>query len=59
MIALILLVLAFLCFVVAALNQTVFEQGPVDLVAWGLAAWALATLLGSPVVAAYFPRRGE
>ena len=45
MISLILLVIAFLAFLLAALNQTVLDQPPADLVAWGLAAWVLATLL--------------
>lgn len=59
MISLILLIVAFLLFVVAALNQTVFEQPPADLVAWGLAAWALATLLGSAWVTSRFNPGGE
>lgn len=39
-------IIAFLLFVIAAFNQTVFEQPPADLVAFGLACWVLATLLG-------------
>lgn len=46
MLGLILRVVAFLLFVVAALNQTLFSQPPADLVAWGLGCWVLATLLG-------------
>lgn len=45
MISLILLVIAFLLFLLAAVNQTVFDQGPVDLIAWGLASWVLSVLL--------------
>lgn len=45
MLGLILRVVAFILFCVAALNETLFDQGPVDLVAWGLAAWVLSTLL--------------
>lgn len=39
-------VIAFLAFVLAAANQTIFSQPPADLVAWGLAFWVLATLIG-------------
>lgn len=49
MISTILRVVAFLLFLLAAVNQTILEQPPVDLVAWGLAAWVLATLLGGVV----------
>lgn len=45
MISLILLVIAFLLFLLAAVNQTVFDQAPFDLVAFGLAAWVLSVLL--------------
>ncbi len=57
MLGLILRVIAFLLFLLAAVNQTLFSQPPADLVAWGLAAWVLATLLDG-----YGPRsplRGE
>lgn len=54
MIALILRVLAFLLFLLAAVNQTLLGQPPADLVAWGLAAWVLSTLLGDPIVVARF-----
>lgn len=60
MISLILLVIAFLLFVLAGANQTLFHQPPADLVAWGLACWALATLLSG--LGPYMPilrRRGE
>ena len=46
MLGTILRVIAFLLFLVAAVNQTLFDQGPQDLVAFGLAAWVLATLIG-------------
>jgi len=46
MLGVILRVIAFLLFVIAALNQTLFSQPPADLVAFGLAAWVLATLIG-------------
>lgn len=54
MIGLILRVVAFLLFLIAALNQTFLGQPPTDLVAWGLAAWVLSTLLGDPLVVARF-----
>lgn len=43
--SLILMVVAFLLFVIAGCNQTLFSQGPADLVAFGLASWVLAQLL--------------
>ncbi len=55
----ILLVLAFFCFLLAAFGQTVLEQPPLDLAYFGLAAWALATLLGEPLVAKRLKRGGE
>lgn len=45
MIALLLRVLAFILFLVAAFNQTLFSQPPADLVAFGLAFWVLSTLV--------------
>lgn len=56
MIALILLVLAALCFLVAAINQTFLNQGPVDLIAWGLCLWVVAILLGQPLIASRINR---
>lgn len=53
MIGVILRAVAFILFLVAAFNQTLFSQPPADLVAFGLAAWVLATLLSGvtfPVV---------
>lgn len=46
MIRLLLLLVAFLLFVLAAVNQTLFNQPPADLFAWGLAAYVVAILLG-------------
>ena len=46
MLGLILRVIAFLLFLLAGANQTLFSQPPADLIAFGLAAWVLATLLG-------------
>lgn len=46
MLGIVLRVVAFILFVVAAVNETLFDQGPQDLVAFGLAAWVLATLIG-------------
>ncbi len=46
MLSLILRVVAFILFIVAALNNSLFSQPPADLVAFGLAAWVLATLVG-------------
>lgn len=37
---------AAFAFVLAAANQTILSQPPADLVAWGLAFWVLATLVG-------------
>lgn len=47
MLGLILRVIACLLFLTAAFNQTLFTQPPADLVAFGLAAWVLATLYES------------
>lgn len=46
MLGIILRVIAFLLFLLAAFNQTLLSQAPHDLVAFGLAAWVLATLVG-------------
>lgn len=46
MLGIILRVLACLMFILAGAGQTVLSQPPADLVAWGLAAWVLATLIG-------------
>lgn len=46
MISLILRVIAFILFLVAGCNQALFGQGERDLVAFGLAFWVLATLVG-------------
>lgn len=46
MIGLILRVVAFVLFLLAGFNQVIFQQGELDLVAFGLAAWVLATLVG-------------
>jgi len=46
MLGIILRVVAFVLFLLAAVGQTIFEQPPAYLVAWGLAAWVLATLVG-------------
>lgn len=51
MLGLILRVIAFILFLVAAFNQTLFKQDPHELVAFGLAAWVLATVLGEWVPA--------
>jgi hypothetical protein len=45
MISLILLVIAFLLFILAGVNQDLFSQSPADLVAFGLAAWVLSVIL--------------
>jgi hypothetical protein len=44
-IGVILRVVAFVLFVVAGVNETLLNQPPADLVAFGLAAWVLAVLL--------------
>lgn len=56
MLGLILRVVAFLLFVIAALNQTLLDQSPTDLAYWALAAWVLSTLLGDPIVTERFTR---
>lgn len=56
MLSLILRIVALILFVVAAANETLFGQPPVDLVAWGLGAWVLSTLTDG--VEAYFRPRG-
>jgi len=45
-IGIILRVLAFVLFFLAGCGQTLLDQGPADLIAFGLAAWVLATLVG-------------
>ena len=57
MISLILLVLAALCFLIAAVNQTVLSQGPADLVAFGLLFWVVAVLLSGVGPAAPYGRK--
>lgn len=51
MLALILLVVAFLCFLLAAVGQTILDQPPLDLAYFGLAFWVLAILVGQPLIA--------
>ena len=46
MLGIFLRIIAFLLFILAGVNQTVFEQPPADLVYFGLGAWVLATLVG-------------
>ena len=46
MLGIVLRVIAFILFLVAAVGQTLFEQPPLDLAYFGLAAWVLATLVG-------------
>lgn len=46
MLGILLRLLALIAFVLAAANQTIFSQPPADLVAWGLAFWVTATLVG-------------
>jgi uncharacterized membrane protein YuzA (DUF378 family) len=46
MLSVLLRAVAFILFLVGAFNQTLFGQGELDLVCFGLAAWVLATLLG-------------
>lgn len=57
MIALVLLVLSAIAFLLAACNQSIFEQGPGDLVAWGLFFFVLSALFGAALVV-YEKRRG-
>jgi hypothetical protein len=55
MIGVLLLCIAFLCFLLAAVGQTVLDQPPHDLVAWGLAAYMLSIIVGAagPFIARY------
>lgn len=46
MLGIVLRIIAFLLFVLAAVGQELFGEGPADLALWGLAAWVLATLIG-------------
>ena len=59
MLSLILRIVAFILFLVAGCNQTLFSQGPADLVAFGLACWVLATLLGGVGPAFTYGRQTE
>jgi len=45
MLSLVLLLVAALLFLLAGVNQTLFSQGPADLVAFGLLAYVLSVLL--------------
>ncbi len=56
MIGVVLRVLAFILFVVAGVNEVLLGQPALDLIAWGLAAWVLATLLGGVSLARLDPR---
>ncbi len=51
--------LAFLMFFIAGCDQTVFNQSPVDWIAFGLAAWVLATLIGGYDFGVRLSRSGE
>ena len=46
MLGIVLRVIAFLLFLLAAVGQDIFGQPPLDLAYWGLAAWVLASLIG-------------
>jgi len=45
MLSLALLLIAALLFLLAGVNQTLFSQGPADLLAFGLLAYVLSVLL--------------
>jgi hypothetical protein len=45
MIGLLLRVLALILFLIGGFNGTLFGQGELDLICFGLAAWVLASLL--------------
>lgn len=47
MVALVLLIISAVLFLLAALNQSLFDEGPGDLVVWGLLAWVLSVLFGA------------
>lgn len=59
MLSLILRAVALILFIVAGANNTLFSQGPADLVAFGLAAWVAATLLEGYGPAMPSLRRGD
>ncbi len=46
MLGILLRVIAFILFILAGCGQTIFQQPPLDLAYFGLAAWVLATLVG-------------
>lgn len=46
MLGLVFLVVAAIAFLLAGCNQDIFDQGPADLVAWGLFFWVLSALVG-------------
>ena len=58
MIGIILRVLACVLFIVAGCDGSLLDQGPADLVAFGLALWVAATLLGGvgPAAPVYLTR---
>ena len=47
MLGIFLKVVSCVLFVVAGFNQVLFSHGPLSLVAFGLFAWCLATLVGA------------
>jgi hypothetical protein len=50
MLSIALRIVAALLFLLAGVNQTLLNQPPADLIAFGLLAWVLATLFGSAVI---------
>jgi len=46
MFGLILRVFGVICWILAGANQTLLQQPPADLIAWGLALWGAGSLLG-------------
>ncbi len=49
LVALALKILAAIAFLLAGVNEDIFDQGPADLVAWGLLFWVVSELLGGVV----------
>lgn len=58
MLGIVLRVVAFILFLVGAFNQTLFNQGELDLYGFALACWVLATLVGGINFGAISVNRG-
>ncbi len=59
MVSLLLLIVAFILACIAGTNNSLFDQGPADLVAWSLACYFLSVLLSGVGPAFTYGRRAE